>query len=200
MSPGRRTDKFHGRVENAGRECDHPECSQAGEFRAPPRQNGRRDGPPNWLWFCLEHVREFNRGYNFFEGMSADEIYEAQRPISGWEDETRAFSGVGAKPRWEDFSDPLDAIGARFQESLDARRKAREAEASRATPLSPQDQTALKTLGLQADADRIAIRRAYSQRLRQYHPDRNGGDRRHEAKLQRVVEAYKWLKKSSSFG
>src|SRR5690606_23370130 len=75
------------------------------------------DGPGEWRWMCLEHVREFNAGYDWFEGMSAEEIFAAQSPIAGWERETRAFRpGAGAVPRWADFDDPLDAIGARASE------------------------------------------------------------------------------------
>ena len=55
-------------------------------------------------------------------------------------------------------------------------------------------------MGLGGDADRAALRRRYSQLVRKYHPDRNGGDRSHEGKLGRVVEAYQVLRKSSAFG
>jgi hypothetical protein len=49
--------------------------------------------------------------------MSADEIHRAQRPYAGWERETRAFAqgGTDPGPRWADFSDPLDAIAARYR-------------------------------------------------------------------------------------
>ena len=52
-------------------------------------------------------------------------------------------------------------------------------------PLSGQDRASLKVLGLAADADRGALRKRYSELVRSYHPDRNGGDRSHEAMLQR---------------
>ena len=93
---------MHGRVSGAGRGCDHPGCEEAGEFRAPAAE-GRRpgfDGPGDWRWFCLDHVRAFNGGYNFFAGMTSEEISEQQRPYAGWERETRAFSpNAGGTPR-----------------------------------------------------------------------------------------------------
>ena len=49
------------------------------------------------------------------------------------------------------------------------------------------------------DADRKALRTRYSQLVRRYHPDRNGGDRSMESKLQAVVEAYNLLKSSALF-
>ncbi|OYZ42424.1 MAG: molecular chaperone DnaJ, partial [Novosphingobium sp. 16-62-11] len=43
------------------------------------------------------------------------------------------------------------------------------------------------------------LRSRYSELVRKYHPDRNGGDRGHEGRLQDVVEAYNLLKASRLF-
>ena len=194
-SAGKRETRFHGRVEGH-RHCSRPGCSEAGEFRAPP-EDGRRsgfDGPGDWRWLCLDHVREFNAGYNFFQGMSTEEIEAAQTPYGGWERETRAFSANGSPPpKWADFTDPLDAIGARFRRpSTDgARQDGRE--------LSATDRKSLGVLGLGTDADRRALRRRYAELLRRYHPDHNGGDRGHEKALQAVIEAYTALKGRPAF-
>ncbi|MFV0624017.1 J domain-containing protein [Sphingomonas sp. ac-8] len=187
--------RFHGRVES-GRPCEAPGCAEAGEFRAPPLEGAPQNGdrPSSYRWFCLEHVRAFNAGYNFFAGMTAEEIHDAQRPMAGWERETRAFTGAGTDrgPRWADFADPLDAIGAKFKASVRAERKD-------GRPLTPGDRSALKALGLEVDADRHALRKRYSELVRRYHPDRNGGDRSHEAALQKVIAAYQQLKGSPAF-
>ena len=188
--------RFHGRIEGTGRSCDAPGCGEPGEFRAPlpdsPRLRG--DGPGGYRYFCLDHVREFNAKYNFFTGMSTDEIHEAQRPFAGWERETRAFASNGADrpPRWSDFSDPLDAIGARFRATVAAQRKD-------GKPLSDADRRALKVLGLDQDAERRDLRSRYSELVRKFHPDRNGGDRRMEKALQEVIAAYQQLKGSPAF-
>ena len=81
--------RFHGRVEAPGRLCAEPGCTEPGEFRAPPLEGSGRaaDGPPPFSWLCLDHVRAFNSGYNFFKGMSPEEINDAQRPFAGWERE-----------------------------------------------------------------------------------------------------------------
>ena len=44
------------------------------------------------------------------------------------------------------------------------------------------------------------LRQRYSELVRRYHPDRNGGDRTYEARLGRVVEAYQVLRKSAAIG
>jgi hypothetical protein len=191
-NPKRHT-RFHGRVENAAAMCAEAGCDAPGEFRA-PLEPGNFDGPGAWRWLCLDHVRAFNTRYNFFNGMSADEIEEQQRPFAGWERETRAFSSVGADrpPSWADFSDPLEAISARFKRTMPQDRTDGRA-------LSGDDRRALKELGLDVNADRKALRTAYSERVRRYHPDRNGGDRSHEIALQRTIAAYNQLRGSAAF-
>nr|WP_240953962.1 J domain-containing protein [Sphingomonas sp. G-3-2-10] len=157
--------------------------------------HGAGDRPAPFRWLCLDHVREFNSGYNFFKGMSPDEIHDAQRPFAGWERETRAFNSTGGAdrpPRWADFSDPLDAIQARFRDRRPVERKD-------GRPLSGNDREALKTLDLDVDADRMALRKRYSELVRRYHPDRNGGDRSYEAALTKVIAAYQQLKASPAF-
>ena len=193
--------RFHGRVAGTGRLCAEPGCEEPGEFRAPPPDGPvRSDAPPEFRWFCLDHVRTFNAGYNFFTGMSADEIHDAQRPLAGWERETRAFAHAGgdAPPRWADFSDPLEAISGRFGPRAGA---AAGAAAGRkdGKPLSGEDRASLKVLGLDMDADRGALRRRYSELVRRYHPDRNGGDRSQEAMLQKVIAAYQQLRRAPAF-
>jgi hypothetical protein len=196
----RRFNRFHGRVESE-RPCAVPDCPEPGEFRAPPLEGGgsNHEGP-RWRWLCLDHVRAFNQGYNFFTGMTPDEISAAQRPYAGWERETRAFSSnaTSPPPKWSDFHDPLDAIGARFKERV---AKARAANQMRQDGqfVSGEERKALSVMELPLDADRRALRQRYTELLRRYHPDHNGGDRSHETALQAVIEAYQLLRKAQVF-
>jgi hypothetical protein len=192
-----RPDKFHGRYDNAGRQCSAPGCDEPGEFRAPGAHAPSFDGPGDWRWLCLEHVREFNAGYDWFEGMTPDEILEAQSPIAGWRNQARAFrpdAGIDGVPRWADFDDPLEAIGARASDI-----RARAAGRRQMTRFTARERDALEAMGLGPDTDLHGLRKRYSTLVRRYHPDRNGGDRTHEGRLQRVVEAYQLLRKATAF-
>ena len=189
-------DRFHGRREAQGRQCNWPGCEEPGEFRAPGVRAPGFDGPGDYRWFCLDHVRAFNAGYDYFAGMSPEEIYAAQSPLHGWQTETRAFgpnAGIDAPPRWADFTDPLEAISARARMRMPAARKD-------GILVTPAERRALEALGLPLDADRRALRQRYSELVRRYHPDRNGGDRSFETRLQGVVEAYQLLRKAAAFG
>lgn len=186
-------EKFHGRVRGTQRPCATSGCTETGEFRAPAPYGSRPgfDGPGEWQWLCLTHVREFNARYDWFDGMSREQIEDAQMPFAGWERETRAFR-VDQPPRWADFNDPLDAISGRFRAQMPKER-------ADGKPLSPADRKAMAILGLALDDDRKALRARYSALVRQYHPDRNGGDRSFEKKLQAVIEAYQHLKGAAAF-
>ena len=186
-----RPTRWHGRVEGAQANCAVPGCREPGEFKA-PLQPANFDGPGSWRFLCLEHVREHNARYNFFDGMSAEEISEAQSPLSGWDRSSRTFAANGADPppAWSDFADPLDAISGRFRHVREKGAPSRFDKAER---------RALSVLGLGENADRHALRQNYSTLVRRYHPDKNGGDRSHEARLREVIEAYQLLRKSAAF-
>ncbi len=181
---------MHGRIEGATETCAVPGCREPGEYRAPIRP-ADFDGPGAYHLLCLDHVREHNGRYNYFAGMSPEEITDAQRPLAGWERPSRRFahSGADPAPAWTDFADPLDAIGARFR------------RADRGPPqrFTPGEKRALGVLGLAEDADLHNVRQSYSKLVRRFHPDRNGGDRSHEKRLGQVIDAWQTLKNAKAF-
>ncbi|MFC3712278.1 J domain-containing protein [Sphingoaurantiacus capsulatus] len=189
----KRGSRFHGRVEHdEPTPCGAPGCKEAGEFRAPSRDGAPGDGPRAWRWFCLDHVREFNAGYNFFQGMTADEIAAAQSPHPSWERKTRGFAS-NAYARG-DVQDPLDILSGRYGAGSFARATAKNGRVLRA-----KDREALSVLRLDDEASLADIRRRYTELVRRYHPDANGGDRTHERQLQDVIDAYTHLKSAPAF-
>ena len=152
-----------------------------GEFRA-PRSNRLPGSEGGWQFLCLDHVRAFNAGYNFFDGLSPDEIHEAQSPLAGWEQATT----------------PKGRPAFSFGDTHDLFTKDRRPAAPRRWAATG-DAAALSALGLTDAATAAEVRQAYKRLVRRYHPDSNGGDRGHEGKLQAVVNAYTHLKSASAF-
>ncbi len=152
-----------------------------GEFRA-PRSNRLPGSEGGWQFLCLDHVRAFNAGYNFFDGLSPDEIHEAQSPLAGWEQATTPRG----RPAFS-FGDAHDLFNTDRRPAAPRRWAA------------TGDAAALSALGLTDAATATDVRRAYKRLVRRYHPDSNGGDRSHEGKLQAVVNAYTHLKSASAF-
>jgi hypothetical protein len=184
VSEERRTRRLGGQVES-GQPCAHPGCEQPGEFRAPLHRPGSSlappAGPPQWQFFCLDHVRDFNAKWNFFEGLSEAEIWAAQSPYPTWERETQAFA-TNADPRRpaRTLDDPLGILRWKTGER-------------RPRTLNPEDEKALKTLNLGPEATLADVKSRYRELARRYHPDTNGGDRRHESRLQAATAAHAHL-------
>ncbi|NJC08796.1 DnaJ domain-containing protein [Polymorphobacter fuscus] len=174
---------MHGRIERPDAAlCDHPGCTNPGEFRA-PRSNRVPGSEGGWQFLCLDHVRAFNAGYNFFDGLSPDEIYEAQSPLAGWEQAATPKGRMAFS-----FGDAHDLFGADTKQAPPKKRWAAFGDAQ-----------ALAALGLGDGASADDVRRAYKRLVRRYHPDSNEGDRSMEGKLQAVVNAYTHLKSASAF-
>ena len=176
----KRPQRLHGRIERPEpARCDHPGCQLPGEFRA-PRSNRLPGSEGGWQFLCLEHVREFNAGYNFLDGLSPDEVRDAQSPLAGWE---RATNGKAFT-----FGDAHDMFPGDARARPAPRRWAGFGDAQ-----------ALSALGLTDAATAVDVRRAYKRLVRRYHPDSNDGDRGQEGKLQAVVNAYTHLKSAPAF-
>ena len=119
--------------------CDHPGCAGAGNYRA-PRSRDRLD---MFYWFCLDHVRDYNARWNYYAGMSADEIEAEIRNDAVWQRPTWPLGsriGMRFDTRWRDYGvfglDDEDAPG----EQRDGARK---------RPLTEQEQ-AVAVFGLTA--------------------------------------------------
>jgi curved DNA-binding protein CbpA len=172
--------------------CDHPDCNAPGEFRAPKGRN--REG--QYFCFCLDHVREYNQSYNYFNGMSDDDVARYQKDAVVGHRPTwtmgarRADGGAAADTDPEFFVDPLGVMRSRAEA---ARRKG-----ARPEPQGPRvgvaAAKALDTLGLDDTATPEAIRARYKELVKRLHPDANGGDRSREEKLREIIQAYKHLR------
>ena len=57
-----------GREAEAVRLCDRHGCDEPGDRPAPKSPNSRE----RW-WFCERHAAEYNRNWNYFEGLTAEE-------------------------------------------------------------------------------------------------------------------------------
>lgn len=176
------------------RPCAHAGCPEAGDYRAPVKKPGSAfaapSGPPEWQYFCLEHVREFNAKWNYFEGLDPDTVWSQETAYPSWDRETRAFAhnlknGGEAAFRVDDMHGVLRWKQARAE--------------VRNSPLTREDRQALSKLGLPETATLEEVKAKYRQLARRYHPDANKGSREHEARFTALTEAYGHLEASASF-
>ena len=57
---------------NNSRKCDKYGCSKEGHYRAPKSPGNLRE----YYYFCLEHIREYNKSWDYFEGCSEDFFHD----------------------------------------------------------------------------------------------------------------------------
>jgi curved DNA-binding protein CbpA len=174
--------------------CQWDGCNEAGTHRAPV---GRlKEG--EYFRFCFDHVREYNRGYNYFSGLTDTDIARFQKEALTGHRPTWTMGANGAARFGPDLAqkrsghagyytrirDPFGMFGGHADETP-RERKAKPLEAK-----------ALETLGLDAKATGAAIKSRYKELVKRHHPDANGGDRGSEDRFRDVLQAYRVLKQA----
>ncbi len=172
--------------------CEWPDCEEPGPHPAPKG----RDNENEYHYFCLKHVREYNKGYNYFTGMKEDAVKEyisssrtGHRPT--WKlgqnspaGKNRNKSRTASNPQ---INDPFGFIGkgGKGEQHARPRRSVRNAELK-----------ALYELGLDETATPQTVKIQYKKLIKRLHPDANKGSRANEDKLQKVLKAHIYLKSS----
>jgi len=181
--------------------CEAPGCREPAPHRAPKGRN--REG--EYYNFCIDHVRDYNKSYNWFSGMSEDDVKAwlssratGHRPTwsmgvnsQGQGDKRTAAANAA---RAGVFVDPFDFFA-------EARRGSPAAEepAVRKRRVGALERRSLDTLGLDETATGPEIRSRYKELVKRHHPDANGGDRSTEDRLRSIIEAYNTLKASGFY-
>jgi hypothetical protein len=164
----------------AHRSCAWPGCDAEAPYRAPKSRDCLRE----YQWFCLEHVREFNRGWNYFAGMSTEQIDAHRRADTTWHRPTWRFgTGVGLGEGWDDI----------FGLFTDGARAERRHQAPLSRPRSKAEEM-MARLDLDEGFTLLELKARYKRLAKQHHPDLHGGDKAAEERLKLINEAYTYLK------
>ncbi|WP_291295103.1 J domain-containing protein [Elioraea sp.] len=164
-------------TDDLSRPCDRPGCAAHGGFRAPKSRRSLND----YYWFCLEHVREYNRAWDYYKGMSPGEIESEMRRDTTWQRPTWPLGRIGLGPD-ERVADPFGVLG-----------NAKPAPARETTEIPAELRSPLATLDLPWPVTRVEVKRAYKALAKRHHPDANSGDKAAEDKLKTINAAYTTL-------
>lgn len=181
-----------GAFETSTRQCEHPGCTEHGKYRA-PRSPDHLD---EYLWFCRDHVREYNTRWNFFNGQTEDEFNDRIDQDKVWGRDTKPFSSAEQRA-WARLGvdDPHQVLGDNA-----TRNPGRSAEGAASTKrLPPTERRALEILEAKDHWSKTEVRKAYKALIKVLHPDMNGGDRSQEEQLAEVVWAWDQIKDSRNF-
>lgn len=174
--------------------CQWDGCAEAGLHRAPV---GRmREG--EYFRFCLDHVRLYNKGYNYFSGLRDSDIARFQKEALTGHRPTWAIGVNPAARTGPDFAQKRSGRAGYYNRMRDPFNLFAGAEQVQARPRRPKalEAKALETLGLGNDATGADIKARYKELVKRHHPDANGGDRGSEDRFRDVVQAYRVLKQS----
>lgn len=177
--------------------CNWDGCKNPAPHRAPKAPERLRE----YYWFCGEHVREYNRTWNYFAGMNEREVqlyikgnitghrptWSASHGNPNLHNTSMTGRGRAAMARGDRFSlfgDPSGSATAQNQPSPPARK------------WPPLVREAFICLNLEESATLKDIKVRYKELVKRFHPDAHGGDRATEGQLKQVIQAYNRLKAS----
>jgi hypothetical protein len=176
---------------SATRPCARLGCDGEGKFRVPRS----RERLGEHIWFCLQHAREHNETWDYFQGMTQSDVeafvvdaITGHRPT--WPLGRRA-ARVHGKHEPKSWRDTHRVFGDAFEQEARSG-----ANGGRTRPLTGPQARALDVLNLEEDASLHQIKARYKELVKRFHPDANGGDRGSEERLKRVIQAYGVLRAS----
>ena len=150
--------------------CDWNNCSEEGLFKAPKE----RDNSKDYRLLCLNHVKEFNKSWNYFTGMSDEQIIDFLRSDMTWHKPTQSFSSSDNffKVLW---SNALKDETDKFK-------------------FNNNDLKAFNILGISVGLKWEKVQEKFKKLVKKFHPDMNSGNKKFEDKLKVITLAYTQLK------
>ena len=182
-------------AESAVRTCAWEGCSAKAPHRAPKGRNQEGQFP----WFCTDHIRDYNKNYNFFSEMNDEEIQKVVTDRT----QGRPTWDMGVNKIGKDTDEvprPRTKKKKNHDPSNVFRRYARMQQGSSGPNRSAErkileaDKKALEMLGVSPTSTAEHIKKAYKDLVKKHHPDINGGDKSSEERLRNIVTAYNHLK------
>ena len=163
--------------------CDWKNCNKIGAYKAPVE----RDNSKKFRLLCLEHIRIFNKNWNYFENMNDQEVEYFIKSDLTWHKTTKNFGSS------ENFFNILWSNALEDKLNIFQTSGFREYKKSN---LSKTDKDALDIMELNGDVKWEEIQKKFKKLVKKYHPDKNQGNKKFEDKLKKITLAYSQLKKT----
>ena len=162
--------------------CDWSNCKENGEFKAPLE----RDNSKSYRWLCEEHIKLFNKNWNYFDGMGQNEIENFIKSDLTWHRPTQKFGS----------SDNFFSIlwNNALNDNFNFFKQEKIINSLGGNKLSEKDKDAFKIMELEINADWPIIQKKFKTLVKKLHPDRNAGNKEFEDKLKKITLAYSHLK------
>lgn len=175
-------------TEVQSRDCDIPGCPFGGLHRAPKSRS-----LDEYYYFCMDHVSEYNRNWNFFEGMSQTEIENHMYRTMTWDRPTWESTMTSINPEYlkkrvyEGIRMDGFDMGGGFKADQDGSSNRYRSN------LPAPEMDALSALDLEPPVDWNDIKQQYKKLVKKYHPDVNS-DKDEDEMIKKINIAYSILK------
>ena len=163
--------------------CDHKSCKKIGKYKAPTE----KDNSKKFKWLCLDHVKKFNKSWDYFRGMSDKKIRQFLKSDMLWHKETQSFSSPNNffNILWKNALNEENYNFSNYKNHKRIHVKRN---------LNDNDKKAFKILGLECDTNWDVIQNKFKILVKKFHPDMNLGNKKFEEKLKMITLAYTQLK------
>ena len=164
--------------EKEERICSNPKCNELGVYPAPKSRDELRE----YLYFCINCIRDFNKSWNYFEGLNEKELELEIRKSVTWDRPSWKFGTKNFNP---DFEKAFNKFENRINLKNDK-------------VINKKLEKALKILGLNSDTNIKEVKTRYKTLAKKWHPDvqNKNNIRNNEDKFINITNAYKIILES----
>ena len=162
--------------------CEWDNCKETGEYKAPLE----KDNSKNYRWLCKNHIKLFNKNWNYFDGMCQNEIEKFLKSDLTWHRPTQKFGSS------DNFFNIL--CNSALSDKFNFFKEGENINSLNNIKLSEKDKDAFKIMGLELNADWSIIQKKFKTLVKKFHPDKHSGSKQYEDKLKKITLAYSHLK------
>ena len=163
--------------------CEWPDCNVIGEYKAPRS----REDLKTFRWFCMDHIRVYNKSWNYYEGMSDKQVEADLRDDTSWNRPSWPFARIDKTINFKGTTPDIDDFNGAFSQYADQETNG---SPQQGPELNSKKAKAMTILDLKPPVTTDEIKRRYKELVKVHHPDANGGDKVAEEKFKQISIAY----------
>ena len=168
------------------KKCDKIDCNEKGEFKAPKSRILLNE----YYFFCLKHIKEYNKSWDFYKGLSVNQIESSMREDIIWN-----------RPSWPLKGNPykvMEQINNFYSDDMidvDINKDNKDYFNNKLydVNLSAEENKALYMLRVKPPLSLDKIKKNYKKLVKIFHPDVNGNNKNAEEKFKEINKSYKLL-------
>ena len=134
--------------------CAFLNCKEEGIYPAPKS----RDDITNYKYFCIKHIRDFNKSWNFFDGLTEEQFENEIRKSTTWDRPSWKF---GTRNNDKKINDPFNFFNDINDKNVTKKK------------INSNLLSSWKLLGLNPTANIEEVKKKYKSLAKKWHPDKN---------------------------